>query len=427
MDLWLYILLLVVFLLLRVPVAFAMIASSMLYFYSHGLSAGYAISSIVNGINSFPLLAVPLFIFVGTIANHLGIATRLYDFARALLPRLPGNLAYVNLGTAIGFSWISGSALADAASTSKVQIPQMLKAGYPYGFSAGLTASGSLMSTVMPPSIPAVLFAATASISTGALFAGSIIPAMLMAVGLAVYIFFWVRRHPDVAVSRPFVGSMLGKAAVRVIGPALLPVIILGGIFSGLFTPTESAGIAAVYMLILGAIYRTLTWRVFWKSAKETVVISGGILLILGASNLMGQVLAREQVSRNARRVARRSLTDNPIVFLLLLNVLLILLGIFLEAPPVILVLVPILMPIIAQFGIDPVQLGVIMILNLMIGSLTPPVGAVLFVIGSITRRPMGELFRGILPFLIPLGVVLLLLTLFPMIVTILPTLLGLM
>ena len=426
MDLWLYILLLVVLLLLRVPVAFAMIASSMLYFYSHGLSAGYAISSIVNGINSFPLLAVPLFIFVGTIANHLGIATRLYDFARALLPRLPGNLAYVNLGTAIGFSWISGSALADAASTSKVQIPQMLKAGYPYGFSAGLTASGSLMSTVMPPSIPAVLFAATASISTGALFAGSILPAMLMALGLAVYVFVWVRLHPKIATTRPFVGSMLGKAVARVIGPAFLPVIILGGIFSGWFTPTESAGIAAVYMLLLGVIYRTLNWHVFWKSAKETVVISGGILLILGASNLMGLVLAREQVSRNLGEWLA-SLTSSPIVFLLLLNVLLILLGIFLEAPPVILVLVPILMPIIAQYGIDPVQLGVIMILNLMIGSLTPPVGAVLFVIGSITRRPMGELFRGILPFLIPLGVVLLLLTLFPIIVTIVPTLLGLM
>jgi tripartite ATP-independent transporter DctM subunit len=278
----------------------------------------------------------------------------------------------------------------------------------------------------MPPSIPAVLFAATASISTGALFAGSIIPALLMAVGLAAYIFFWVRRHPDVAVSRPFVGSMLAKAARRVIGPALLPVIILGGIFSGFFTPTESAGIAAVYMLILGAFYRTLTWRVFWKSAKETVVISSGILLILGASNLMGQVLAREQVSRTLGEWLT-GFTDNPIVFLLMLNVLLILLGIPLEAPPVILVLVPILMPIIAQFGIDPVQLGVIMILNLMIGSLTPPVGAVLFVVGAITRRPMGELFRGVLPFLIPLGVVLLLLTVFPVIVTSLPTLLGLM
>ncbi|MFJ6651853.1 TRAP transporter large permease [Microbacterium sp. NPDC091313] len=425
MDLWLYVLLLVVLLLLRVPVAFAMIAPSLLYFYSHNLSAGYAISSIVNGINSFPLLAVPLFIFVGTIANHLGIAARLYDFARALLPRLPGNLAYVNLGTAVGFSWISGSALADAASTSKVQIPQMLKAGYPYGFSAGLTASGSLLSTVMPPSIPAVLFAATASISTGALFAGSILPAGLMVAGLAVYIFVWVKRHPEVATTRPFDGRMLGTAVTRVVGPALLPVIILGGIFSGWFTPTESAGIAAVYMLVLGAIYRTLTLRVFWRAAKETVVISGGILLILGASNLMGQVLAREQVSRGLGQWLT-GLTDNPIIFLLLLNVLLILLGVFLEAPPVILVLVPILMPIIGDFGIDPVHLGVIMILNLMIGSLTPPVGAVLFVVGSITRRPMAELFRGILPFLIPLGGVLLLLTVFPPLVTIVPTLLGL-
>lgn len=425
MDLWLYVLLLVVLLLLRVPVAFAMIAPSILYFYSHGLSAGYAVTSIVNGINSFPLLAVPLFIFVGTISNHLGIATRLYDFARALLPRLPGNLAFVNLTTAVGFSWISGSALADAASTSKVQVPQMLKAGYPYGFSAGLTASSSLLSTVMPPSIPAVLFAATASISTGALFAGSVLPALLMAVGLAVYIAIWVRFHPSIAGGRPFDGGVAGRAAVRVIGPILMPVIILGGIFSGWFTPTESAGIAAAYVLVLGAIYRTLTWRVLWDATKETVVMAGGILLILGATNLLGQVLAREQVSR-ALGEGLTALTDNPVVFLLLLNVLLILLGIFLEAAPVILVLVPILLPITAQYGIDPVHLGVIMIVNLMIGSLTPPVGAVLFVVGSITRRPMGELFRGVLPFLVPLGAVLLLLTLFPAIVTLVPTWLGL-
>ncbi|MGM7667865.1 TRAP transporter large permease [Microbacterium sp. A93] len=425
MDLWLFVLLMVVLMLLRVPVAFAMIAPSMLYFYSHNLSAGYATTSMVNGINSFPLLAVPLFIFVGTIANHLGIATRLYDFAKALLPRLPGNLAYVNLTTAVGFSWISGSALADAASTSKVQIPQMLKANYPYGFSAGLTSAASLLSTVMPPSIPAVLFAATASISTGALFAGSVLPALLMAIGLAIYIFIWVRMHPEIAGSRSFSGAMLRRATVRVIGPMTIPVIILGGIFSGWFTPTESAGIAAAVVLALGAVYRTLTWRKLWMAMKETVLMSGGILLILGASNLLGQVLTREQVSRNLGE-ALTTLTDNPIVFLLLLNVLLILLGIFLEAAPVILVLVPILMPISATYGIDPVHLGVIMIINLMIGSLTPPVGAVLFVVGSVTRRPMGELFRGVLPFLIPLGLVLLLLTLFPAIVTIVPTLLNL-
>lgn len=425
MDLWVFVLLLVVLLLLRVPVAFAMFAPSLLYFYTHGLSAGYATTSMVNGINSFPLLAVPLFIFVGTIANHLGIATRLYDFARALLPRLPGNLAYVNLTTAIGFSWISGSALADAASTSKVQVPQMLKAGYPYGFSAGLTAAGSLMSTVMPPSIPAVLFASTAAVSTGALFAGSVLPALLMAAGLAAYIFFWVRRHPEITGGGRFDGKLLGKATVRVIGPMFIPVIILGGIFSGWFTPTESAGIAAAVILALGVIYRTLTWRKLWAATKETVVMSGGILLILGASNLLGQVLTREQVSRNLGGVLT-TLTDNPLVFLLLLNVLLILLGIFLEAAPVILVLVPILLPISATYGIDPIHLGVIMILNLMIGSLTPPVGAVLFVVGAVTRRPMGELFRGILPFLLPLGIVLLLLTVFPAIVTIVPNLLNL-
>jgi tripartite ATP-independent transporter DctM subunit len=423
-DLTVYLVVLTALLLLRVPVAFAMIASSMLYFYTNGNSAGLALRSIVDGINSFPLLAVPLFIFVGTIANHLGIANRVFEFALATLPRLRGNLAYVNLGTSVGFSWISGSALADAASLSKVQVPQMIKQGYPYGFAAGLSASGSLLSTIMPPSIPAVLFAATASISTGALFAGSVLPAILMTLGLAIYIFIWVRRRPGFAGTR-FNGAEFRAAGVRVIGPLFTPVIILGGILGGLFTPTEGAGIAAAYMIVLGAFYRTLTLGILVRAAKETVVVTGGILLILGAANLMGQVLAREQVSRVLGDWLTE-FTDNPIVFLLVLNVVLLLLGTFLEAPPVILVLVPVLMPIAAQFGIDPVHLGVVMILNLMIGSLTPPVGAVLFVVGSITRQPMSVVFRGVLPFLVPLVAVLLLLTVFPEIVTIVPTVLGL-
>jgi tripartite ATP-independent transporter DctM subunit len=424
MDLTIYLLVMSALLLLRVPVAFAMIASSMLYFYTNGNSAGLAIRSVVDGINSFPLLAVPLFVFVGTIANHLGIANRLFDFALATLPRLRGNLAYVNLGTSVGFSWISGSALADAASLSKVQVPQMIRQGYPYGFAAGLSASGSLLSTIMPPSIPAVLFAATASISTGALFAGSVLPALLMTGGLALYIFIWVRQRPGLE-GKPFDGAAFRAAGLRVIGPLFTPVIILGGILGGVFTPTEGAGVAAAYMLILGAFYRTLTLQVLLRSVKETVVVTGGILLILGAANLMGQVLARERVSQVLGDWLT-TLTDNPIVFLLVLNVVLLLLGTFLEAPPVILVLVPVLMPIAAQYGIDPVHLGVVMILNLMIGSLTPPVGAVLFVVGSITRQPMGVVFRGVLPFLIPLVAVLLLLTVFPQIVTIVPTVLGL-
>lgn len=425
MDLWLYVLLVVGLLLLRVPVAFAMVLPSLIYFATHGLSVGYATTHMFNGVNSFPLLAVPLFIFMGTLANGLGIATRLYDFARALLPRLPGNLAYVNLGTAVGFSWISGSAFADAASVSKVQIPQMLKSGYPYGFSAGLTASGSLISSIMPPSIPAVLFAATASISTGALFAGSVLPAVLIVVGLASYIAIWAFKNRDIARTGKFDGRLLLTATVRVLGPALLPIIVLGGIFSGWFTPTESAGIAALVTLILGACYRTLTWKTLWNATKDTVITSGGILLILAASNLLGQVLAREQVSRSLTAWLTSS-TDSPIVFLLLVVVLLIALGLFLEPPPAILVMVPILLPISNAFGIDPVHLGTITILCLMIGTLTPPVGAVLFVVGAVTRRPMGELFRAVLPFLIPLFAVLAILVFVPHVSTIVPDLLGL-
>ncbi|MGO1467489.1 MAG: TRAP transporter large permease [Microbacterium gubbeenense] len=425
MDLWLYLVLVVGLLLLRIPVAFAMVLPSLLYFTTHGLSVGYATTYMFNGVNSFPLLAVPLFIFMGTLANGLGIATRLYDFAKALLPRLPGNLAYVNLGTAVGFSWISGSAFADAATTSKVQIPQMLKAGYPYGFSAGLTASGSLISSIMPPSIPAVLFAATASISTGALFAGSVLPAALIVVGLAIYIAVWVLRNKTVAGTAKFDGRLLATATVRVLGPALLPIIVLGGIFSGWFTPTESAGIAALVTLVLGACYRTLTWDTFWKALKDTVVTSGGILLILAASNLLGQVLAREQVSRTLTAWLT-SATDSPVVFLLLVVVILIAVGLFLEPPPAILVFVPILLPIAIEFGIDPVHLGTITILCLMIGTLTPPVGAVLFVVGAVTRRPMGELFRAVLPFMIPLFAVLAILVFIPHVSTIVPDFLGL-
>jgi tripartite ATP-independent transporter DctM subunit len=245
-----------------------------------------------------------------------------------------------------------------------------------------------------------------------------------MTAGLALYIFIWARKREGME-GTPFDLKEFRSTGLRVIGPLFTPVIILGGIIGGIFTPTEGAGVAAAYMLVLGMFYRTLTLRILLRSAKETVVVTSGILLILGAANLMGQVLAREQVSRVLGDWLT-TFTENPIVFLLVLNVILLLLGTFLEAPPVILVLVPVLMPIAAQYGIDPVHLGVIMILNLMIGSLTPPVGAVLFVVGSITRQPMGVVFRGVLPFLIPLVAVLLLLTVFPQIVTIVPALLGL-
>jgi tripartite ATP-independent transporter DctM subunit len=412
-----------VLLFIRVPVGLAFIGPCLLWAISDGRSSGFALKTAFDGLNSFPLLAVPLFILVGVMANRLGIADRLYDFCLAALGRVRGNLAYVNVGSAVGFSWMSGSALADVAGLGKMQIPQMVRAGYPYGFAAGLTASSSLISPVMPPSIPAVIYAATATISTGALFAASVIPALLMALGLCIYIFFWTAKRPDLTAV-PFDAKRLAKASVAVIGPLFTPVILLGGILSGIFTPTEAASVAVAYMLILGVIYRTAKLPVLWQSLKETAAITGGIMLILGAAALLGLILTRAHVSRDVAEFLT-GVSSNPIVFLILVNILLLILGCLIDATAIILVTVPVLLPIAIEFGIDPVYFGVVMIINLMIGLLTPPVGSVLYITSSVTGQPVDVVFRGIAPFLIPLGAVLVIVTAFPDLVLWLPRLLG--
>jgi tripartite ATP-independent transporter DctM subunit len=410
-------------LVIRVPVGLAFIGPSLVYAIADGRSTGFSLKTAFDGLNSFPLLAVPLFILVGVMANRLGVADRLYDFCLAALGRVRGNLAYVNVGSAVGFSWMSGSALADVAGLGKMQIPQMVRAGYPYGFAAGLTASSSLISPVMPPSIPAVIYAATAAVSTGALFAASVIPALLMALGLCAYIFIWTARRPEFT-SVPFDARRFVRASINVIGPLVTPVILLGGILSGVFTPTEAASVAVAYMLLLGVIYRTATRAVLWRSLKETAVITGGIMLILGAAALLGLILTRAHVSRDVAAFLT-SVSDNPVVFMILVNILLLILGCLIDATAVILVTVPVLLPIALDFGIDPIYFGVVMIMVLMIGLLTPPVGSVLYITSSVTGKPVDVVFRGIAPFLIPLVAVLVVVTAFPGLVMWLPRLLD--
>jgi tripartite ATP-independent transporter DctM subunit len=423
LELWMVAVAIAVLLFIRVPVGLAFIGPSLWYALADGRSHGFSLKTTFDGLNSFPLLAVPLFVLVGVLANRLGIADRLYEFCLAALGRVRGNLAYVNVGSAVGFSWMSGSALADVAGLGKMQIPQMIKAGYPYGFAAGLTASSSLISPVMPPSIPAVIYAATAAVSTGALFAASVIPAFVMALGLCVYIFLWTARRSEFT-SVPFDLHRFTRASFGVIGPLMTPVVLLGGILSGVFTPTEAASIAVFYMLVLGLIYRTATLRVLLQALRETAAITGGIMLILGAAALLGLILTRAHVSRDVAEFLT-SLTDNPWFFMILVNVLLLILGSLIDATAVILVTVPVLLPIAIDFGIDPIYFGVVMIINLMIGLLTPPVGTVLYITSSVTGRPVDVVFRGIAPFLIPLVAVLATVTAFPALVMWLPNLLG--
>lgn len=409
---------------LRVPVALAILGPSLVYMLGTGNSIGFAMRIATEGVSSFPLLAVPLFILLGTVANYAGIADRLFTFAEALLKNLKGSLGYVNVLSSVGFAWMSGSALADAAAMGKTLVPAMERSGFKKPFATGLTASASLISPVMPPSIPAVIFASVAAVSTGALFAASVLPAILLAFALLAVVFIYVRIHKNDFNNSGSTTAPLREATVRVIGPAIAPVLILGGILLGLFTPTEAAALGAFYMMLLGFIYKSLSLSDLWKAVKETTVTTGSIMLIIASASLLGWVLAREEVPQNLSALMTGNL-NSGIAFLAVACLLLIVLGAFIDATALLLIAVPILLPVANEFGVDPIHFGVVSILSLMIGLLTPPVGTVLFVMSSVLRMPAGEVFKGTAPFLIPLFVVLVLLIIFPSITTIIPSLLG--
>lgn len=413
-----------VLLVLRVPVAIAFLGPSLVYMSLNGRSPGSALREVANAADSFPLLAVPLFILLGALANHAGIADRLFRFALAAFASVRGNLGYVSVGVSLGFSWMSGSAVADAAALGKVEIPAMLRNGYSRRFATGVVASSSLIAPVMPPSIPAVIFSGLAAVSTGALFAASVIPALLMTLGLGIVVFVLVRRQPNL-VRGTFDRTEFVQSLRGVILPLLAPIIILGGILGGFFTPTEAAAVGVVYMLFLGIVQRSLTLSGLIAAIKETVLTTSGIMLIVASASLLGYILARERLPQILTE-ALFGFTDNSTVFLALVVLLALVLGCVIDATAILVLVVPILMPIAVEYGVDPISFGVLLIISLMIGLLTPPVGTVLFVTSAVSKTRIGEVFRGSLPFIIPFLVIVVLIVLFPDAVQTLPRWLGL-
>jgi tripartite ATP-independent transporter DctM subunit len=409
---------------LRVPMAFAILGPSIGYMLVEGYTLHLGVRLVMQGINSWPLLAVPLFILLGVVATRTEIADRLYDAALLLLGPLRAGLAYVNIAVSLGFSWMSGASLADAAGIGSIEVNHMRKKGYPAEFSVGLSASSALISPIMPPSIPAVVYASVAAVSTGAMFAAAIIPAFIMTVALVLTVFIWYRRRPDL-VGDPYSRSAVRRAVVRAIPPMGAPVIVLGGILGGFFTPTEAAGIGAMYMLLLALSYRTLRLRDVAAIFRDTAVVTGQIMIIIGASTLLGWILAREQVPQLVAE-GLLAFTDNPVVFLLIVNVLLILLGMMLEPTSALIIITPILLPVALEFGIDPLHLGAIVIFNLMIGLLTPPMGGVVFVLSSVTGIPVERVFKGAAIYLPAMLLVLMLITYVPALTLWLPEAIGL-
>jgi tripartite ATP-independent transporter DctM subunit len=401
---------------IRVPVPFAFLGPSLVYMAIEGQSLGMALRTVTNAASSFPLLAVPLFIFLGALANHAGIADRLFRFAQALLAHVRGNLGYV--------AWMSGSAVADAAALGKVQIPAMIRAGYGRRFATGVSATSALIAPVMPPSIPAVIYAGLAAVSTGALFAASVIPALLMAIGLCIVVWLLVRRMQNVKKGT-FDRAEFLDSTKGVILPLIAPFVILGGILGGFFTPTEAAAVGVVYIGLVGILQRSLTLKGFIRALTETVTTTASIMIIVASASLLGYILARERLPQMLTELVF-AITDSPVVFLILVTVLMLILGTVIDATAILVLTVPIILPIANQIGVDPIVLGVLMILSLMIGLLTPPVGTVLFVTAAVSKTRIGEVFRGSLPFIVPLLVICVLIIAFPNAVMWLPGVLGL-
>ncbi|EIM72445.1 TRAP dicarboxylate transporter subunit DctM [Nitratireductor aquibiodomus RA22] len=409
--------------LLRVPIAFSLALSSFAYILYSGLPPVVLMHNMVNGMDSFPLLAIPFFIFAGALMNSAGITARIFGFARAIVGWMHGGLGHVNIGASIIFAGMSGAAVADAGGLGAIEIKAMREAGYDDDFSVGVTAASSTIGPIIPPSLPLVIFGVMASVSIGQLFVAGIVPGLLMAVSLSAMVWWKSRRrnYPrDVAFRLDTIASRF-KAAFF---PLMTPVIIVGGIVSGAFTPTEAAIAAAAYALFLGVIvYRTLTPRKLAVISLETIETTAAIMMIVGAASVFAWILTANQVATHFAEFVL-SFTESKAMVLLLIMVVVLIVGLFMETIAAISILVPVLMPVAAQFGIDPVHLGIIVILNLMLGLLTPPVGMVLFVLSRVSRVPFEQCVRATLPFLVPLLAVLLLLTFIPQLVLWLPRLL---
>ena len=408
---------------LGVPVAIALAGASTVFLLVDGHVPTVVVAHrMVNGVNSFPLLAVPFFILAGNLMNTAGITERIFDFAKSLVGWMRGGLGHVNIGASVIFAGMSGAAVADAGGLGAIEIKAMRDANYDAGFSVGITAASSTIGPIIPPSLPMVIYGVVAGASIGQLFAAGFVPGLLMAVALMVMVAFYARRR-GYPRDQAFRFSVLGRTFLRAFLALLTPVIIVGGILSGAFTPTEAAIAACAWAMFLGVVvYRTLTFRRLLRVSMDTIETTAVVLFIVGAAAIFAWILTSNRVPEQFAGLIL-SVSDNWIVVLLLINLILLVVGCFMETVAAITILVPVLLPVAQHVGIDPVHFGVILVLNLMIGLLTPPVGMVLYVLSRVSKVPFERCVAATAPFLVPLFIVLALVTFVPAITMWLPTL----
>lgn len=414
-----------VLIMVGVHVGYSLIIVSLIFFAMSGelMLIPFAVKEMLGGINNFTLLAVPFFVLAGNLMNGGGVTNRIFGFAKAMIGHHKGGLAHVNVLASLIFSGMSGSALADAGGLGQLEIKSMRDAGFDDGFAGGITAASCIIGPLVPPSTPLIIYAVIANQSVEKLFMAGFLPGLLTTAALMVMcsVLAHKRNYPCepkcTAAERwsSFKGSFLAL---------MTPVIILVGIFSGIFTPTEAAVIAATYTSILGFfVYKELNLKKFYQIVLDSVKTTGTIAMMILGVTLFGWIIAREQMPQHVASFFM-GFVSNPFTLLLMINVLLLFLGTIVDALPLQIILVPILLPTIIEAGINPIHFGVVVIFNLMIGILTPPMGTALFVVSRVGKIDYKTLVKGTIPFLIPLLITLVLLTAFPEITLILPRLL---
>ena len=401
------------FLLLGVPIAFAMLGSALLVIWIEGFPLSIFAQRVSSGIQNFPLLAIPLFILTGNLMNQSGMSERLFDFARALVGHVRGGLAHVNVLASVFMSGISGSSLADAAATTRVFVPQMIRAGFGRGFSVALTAASATLAPIIPPSILLIIYGWQTNVSIGDLFIAGIGPGLFIGavlLGLSA-ILTRIYGYPR---GDAFSGARLWATFKRAAWALLLPVLVVGGFRAGIFTATEVASIAAIYALVVGTlVYRTLSPRDLYAALVSTGKDTASILILVAAASPFAWILALNQAPQ-AMLGFVTAISDDPIVVMLLLNVMLLVIGMFMETLTIIIILVPVLLPLLNLMGVDLVHFGIILVFNLLIGQLTPPLGVLMFVSCSIARLRMGVFLAEVWPFLLALAAALMVITFVP-------------
>ncbi|WP_226679043.1 TRAP transporter large permease [Mesobacillus jeotgali] len=407
---------------LGVPVAFSLGLSSLVYLIIADIPLTIIPQKMFAGLNSFVLLCIPGFILAGNLMNAGGITDRIIKFANNLFGHIRGGLGLANVGSSMGFAGISGTALADTASIGAILIPAMKKEGYGAGFSAAVTASSSTVGPIIPPSLPMIIVGTLASVSIGDLFLAGALPGLMLGIGLMIptYIISVKRNYPKgerkslKVIFESFMGSFWAL---------FMTIIILWGILGGYFTPTEASVIAVLYALVIGIfVYKELPLKKIPGIMLSSMTTTASIMLLVGFANLFGWIMVSEQIPQMVAD-AILGISENPIVVILLINLLLLFVGTFMETIAALVILFPVLMPVAAQVGMDPVQFGVMMVLNLVIGLVTPPVGVCLFVASQIGKVPIGKAARELVPFIGVSLVVLMLVAFVPQVSLYLPSL----